>query len=188
MSVPEFALVLDEVRAALQAVEGAALAELERRIGAARRVYVAGAGRSGLVMRGFAMRLMHLGLQVHVVGDVTTPAVGADDLLIVGSGSGETESLAAVARKARRIGAGLALITIVPASTLGQLADVVLRLDAPSPKASPPPGAAPRASAQPMGSLFEQALLVLVDTIVLRLARARGATYEEMFARHANLE
>ncbi|HYD43550.1 MAG TPA: 6-phospho-3-hexuloisomerase [Anaeromyxobacter sp.] len=188
MSVPEFAIVLGEMGAALQSVDAAPLADLERRIGAARRVYVAGAGRSGLVMRGFAMRLMHLGLQVHVVGDVTTPAIAAGDLLVVGSGSGETESLAAMARKARTLGAGLALVTIVPGSTIGRLAEVVLRLDAPSPKASPPPGAAPRASVQPMGSLFEQALLVLVDTIVLRLARTRGATYEEMFGRHANLE
>lgn len=186
MSVPEFAVVLGEVSAALDAVDAGALAELERRIGAARRVYVAGAGRSGLVMRGFAMRLMHLGLQVHVVGDVTTPAIAAGDLLVVGSGSGETESLAAMARKARKLGAGLALLTIVPASTIGKLAEVVLRIDAPSPKATPPPGT--RASVQPMGSLFEQALLVLVDTVVFRLARARGATYEEMFGRHANLE
>lgn len=186
MSVPEFAVVLGEVGAALQEVDVTALEDLERRIGAARRVYVAGAGRSGLVMRGFAMRLMHLGLRVHVVGDVTTPAIEAGDLLVVGSGSGETESLAAMARKARRLGAGLAALTIVPSSTIGQLAELVLRVDAPSPKATPPPGTRP--SVQPMGSLFEQALLVLVDTIVLRLARARGATYEEMFARHANLE
>ncbi len=187
MSVKELTAVLGEIGGVLANVEEAGLRALEEQIGGARRIFVAGAGRSGLVMRAFAMRLMHLGLHVHVVGDATTPSIQAGDLLVVGSGSGETESLRGMARRARQAGAALALVTTVPSSTIGGLADTVIRLDAPS-KAAQVPGTAARASIQPMGSLFEQALLLLLDTLVLRLAAARGASPEQMFARHANLE
>jgi 6-phospho-3-hexuloisomerase len=180
--------VVGELGDLLRAVDAGSLDALQARVAAAARVYVAGAGRSGLMVRAFAMRLMHLGLAVHVVGDVTTPAFQAGDLLVVGSGSGETGSLCAVARRAKALGGALAVITIVPGSTLGLLADVVVRLDAPSPKAAQRPGAPPHPSVQPMGSLFEQGLLLLLDTIVMRLAATRGAPDSELFARHANLE
>ncbi len=180
--------VLAEIGETVRAVDPAALQALEERIAGARRVYVAGAGRSGLVMRAFAMRLMHLGLTVHVVGDVTAPAFAPGDLLVVGSGSGETGSLCAVGRKARALGGMLAVITIVPTSTLGQLAEVVVRVDAPSPKAATGASPPPRRSVQPMGALFEQSMFLLLDAVVMRLAAARGASPEEMFARHANLE
>ena len=69
------------------------------------RIFVAGAGRSGLCMRAFGMRLMHLGKTVYVVGETTTPSIAATDLLILGSGSGRTASLLAMAEQAQRRGA-----------------------------------------------------------------------------------
>lgn len=181
--------VLEELAGVLGQVDEAAVAALEQRILAAPRVFVAGAGRSGLVMRAFGMRLMHAGLVVHVVGDATTPSIAAGDLLVIGSGSGETGSLQGMARKARGLGAELALLTIVPQSTIGQLASPVVELRAPSPKAAEPTGGAPRPrSIQVMGSLFEQSLLLLLDTVALRIARARGQEPPQLFARHANLE
>ena len=114
MSASDLEAVLDELGKALRAVDPGELRALQERVGAARRVFVAGAGRSGLVVRAFAMRLMHLGLQVYVVGDVTTPAFAAGDLLVIGSGSGETDSLCAVPRKAKALGGVLAVVTIVP--------------------------------------------------------------------------
>ena len=179
--------VLDELGNAMRAVDPGELRALQERLGAARRVFVAGAGRSGLVVRAFAMRLMHLGLHMHEVGDVTTPAFAAGDLLVIGSGSDETDSLCAVAGKAKALGGVLAVVTIVPSSTLGQLAEVVVRVDAPSPKAAAQAGA-PRRSVQPMGALFEQTMLLLLDAVVMRLAAARGSSPDELFARHANLE
>lgn len=181
--------ILAELADVLRAVDGAAVAALEQRILAARRVFVAGAGRSGLMMRAFAMRLMHAGLAVHVVGDTTAPAIAAGDLLVVGSGSGETGSLQGMARKARSMGAEVALVTIVPQSTIGRLADPVVELRAPSPKVAENPGGPARPkSIQVMGSLFEQSLLLLLDAVVLRIVRSRGAAPEELFSRHANLE
>ena len=188
MSANDLETVLDELGETMRAVDLGGLRVLQERLVAARRVFVAGAGRSGLVVRAFAMRLMHLGLHVYVVGDVTTPAFAAGDLLVIGSGSGETESLCAVGRKAKALGGVLAVVTIVPSSTLGQLAEVVVRVDAPSPKAAAQAGVQRRRSVQPMGALFEQTMLLLLDIVGMRLAAARGTSPDELFARHANLE
>ncbi len=188
MTMQDLSAVLAELSDVLRDVDEASVRALEEQILRAARVYVAGAGRSGLMMRAFAMRLMHLGLRVHVVGDVTTPAIGPGDLLVIGSGSGETESLRAMAQKARKLGADLALVTIVCTSSIGDLAGTVVHLDAPSPKAAPALGTTTRTSIQVMGAVFEQALLVMLDTVVMRLARSRRMSPDQLFDIHANLE
>lgn len=152
------------------------------------RVFLAGAGRSGLGIRGFAMRLMHLGRAVSVVGDTTTPAITRDDLLVIGSGSGQTASLRAMAEKAERIGARILLFTIAPDSPIAQRADLVVVIPASSPKVESSGSAGAGASLQPMGSLFEQALFILFDCVILLLMEREGLTSEQMFKRHANLE
>jgi 6-phospho-3-hexuloisomerase len=151
----------------------------------ARRIFCAGAGRSGLAVRGFAMRLMHLGREVHVAGETTAPAIRAGDLLLIGSGSGRTASLLAAARAAREAGARILLVTIDPASPIAELADGVVALPAPSEKAA---GGGARQSVQPMGTLFEQAMALFFDALVVLLMRRAGADSEAMFVRHANLE
>ncbi len=177
--------VLEELRGTLgQAEEGRIAAFLDR-ITAARRLFLAGTGRSGFMIRSFAMRLMHLGFTAYVAGEAVTPNLEAADLLILGSGSGETASLRAMAEKARQLGAPIALITASPQSTLGRLADVVVTLPAPTPKARAPQAAS---SVQPMGSLFEQSLLLLLDLAVLLLMARKGIGAQAMFSRHANLE
>ena len=159
---------------------------LAKAVSDAPAVFVAGAGRSGLALRSFAMRLMHLGKNVHVVGEVVTPAIVKGDLLLVGSGSGETGSLGGMARKAKEAGCGVALVTINPESSIGRLADVAVRIPAPSPKAAHCGDFVK--SAQPMGSLFEQALLLVLDAVIMELMAELGKVSEEMFRLHANLE
>ena len=148
---------------------------LGERILAARRVFLAGAGRSGLAVRALAMRIMHLGLTAHVVGEVTTPAIGIGDLLLVNSRGGETPSLAAAARQARSRGAEVALVTAIPGSSLASQSDLVVRIPAAE-------------SGQPLGSLFEQASLLLFDALVLWLLERSSADEGAMASRHANLE
>ncbi len=131
------------------------------------------------------MRLMHLGFAAFVVGETTTPAVTADDLLLIGSGSGETASLVAIAEKAKAVGARVGLVTIVPDSRVGRLADALVRIQAPTPKAE---RRGRTASIQPMGTLFEQTMLIFLDSVVLRLTERMGVDADAMFARHANLE
>jgi 3-hexulose-6-phosphate synthase/6-phospho-3-hexuloisomerase len=77
----------------------------------AKKVYIYGAGRSGLVAKAFAMRLMHLGIAVHVVGEITTPAIEAEDIFITISGSGETTSVVNSAKIAKNVGATVVAIT-----------------------------------------------------------------------------
>lgn len=159
-------LVLDELRKVLSLVSAKDAEAFAEGLGSAKKIFVAGAGRSGLAAKAFAMRLMHFGLDAHVIGETTTPNYETDDLLVVCSGSGETGSLVSVAEKAKRIGGKIALVTIVPGSTIGRVADYCIQIPAPSPKAS---SGEVVVSIQPMGSLFEQALLLFLDSTILRL-------------------
>ena len=174
-----------ELRDAMQQIDAAPLDALAELIRAAPRMFLAGRGRSGLMMQGFAMRLMHLGKASHVLGDVTTPATQADDLLIIGSGSGATPSLVTACDRAVGLGANVALITIDPQSPIGRAASVAVRIPAPSPKAAQ--GESVR-SIQPMGTLFEQCLGLVCDAVVMRLMQMSGITAEQMFDQHANIE
>lgn len=173
---------LSDVLARVSSAELDALAEAIR---SAPRVFVGGRGRSGFAMQGFAMRLMHLGKCTCLLGETTTPAVGPGDLVLIGSGSGATASLVSAAETAVGVGASVALVTIDPDSPIGRLAAVTVRVPAPSPKAA---GGGAMASIQPMGTLFEQALGLLCDAVVLQLMDDLKMSDDAMFARHANIE
>ena len=183
--------LLRELEGSLRSVNEDELNALRGAILQARRIFLAGRGRSGLQMRAFAMRLMHLGLSVYVVDDVTTPGIAGGDLLLLGSGSGRTASLVGHARRAKELGATVALITIADASPtgkaspIGECADHVVQVRAWTPKLE---RADDFRSVQPMGSLFEQTLGLLLDLLVVQLMADLGVTAAEMFARHANLE
>lgn len=177
--------VLSELSRTLSDISDESMQALSDLLIASKRVYIAGAGRSGLMARGFAMRLMHMGFSAYVVGEIVTPAIGAGDVLLIASGSGETGSLVNMAKKARSLGAKVALVTIFPESTIGQLADVALKIPAPTPKSDLENTAA---SIQPMGSLFEQSLMLTFDILVLIIMEKLGKTSDEMFRLHANLE
>jgi len=208
-------LALGELRELIGMIERDPVERLVDFLSIAPRVYVVGAGRSGLAMRGFAMRLMHLGMSAFVVGEPTTPALRSGDLLVAGSGSGATESLVVMCEKAKGLGAGLALVTTARDSSLGRIANLVVEIPAATPKrvarAAAPERAGERASAaeadadsvrggaaaadqgrvtsrQPMAALFEQALWLVLDSIILMLMERSRMSSEEMFARHANLE
>lgn len=178
--------VMNELGAALRSVDPEAVDNFRRDIIDARRIFVAGQGRSGLRMQAFAMRLMHLDQDVHVVGAATTPAIGPGDLLVIGSGSGRTDSLVSFARRASELNAQVALITIAGESPIGKYADTVIRIAASSPKLKE--GESTSASVQPLGSLFEQALGMLLDIVVIQLMDDLNVDQSAMFARHANLE
>ncbi len=150
----------------------------------AKRVYLAGAGRSGLIIQCFAMRLMHLGMQAYHVGGVTTPPIGQGDLLLIASGSGETASLVSMAQKAHALEAKIALVTVSTQSSISRISDCTVRLDAPT-KVDKQRN---DASIQPMASLFEQSMMIFFDCIVLHIMKQLGLTAEEMAGRHANLE
>ena len=175
-------LILDEAGAVLGQVKEEEVQAFEDAILEAGAVFLAGEGRSGLVGRCFATRLMHLGLCSHVVGEMVTPAIQSSDLLIAVSGSGETPTTCTLARSAAQQGARVAAVTAARASPLSRSSHLTLLV----------PGAAKRggalASQQHGGSLFEQAALLTLDAIAFRLQRRLGRTSQEMEARHATLE
>ncbi|MET0450566.1 MAG: 6-phospho-3-hexuloisomerase [Mycobacterium sp.] len=178
--------ILGELTSNQRWIDDAQLDELADAILAANHVFLSGAGRSGVAIRGFANRLVHLGFSASMVGDVTSPHTSKGDLLIVGSGSGRTESLVALGKTAQASGVSVALVTMDADSILGRMADVVVVL----------PGASPKvrgevrqvASVQPMGSAFEQITALTFDAVVLELMERTGQTSDDMFARHADLE
>ncbi|MFE4430756.1 6-phospho-3-hexuloisomerase [Peribacillus butanolivorans] len=149
-----------------------------------KKVFVAGAGRSGFMAKSFAMRMMHMGIDSYVIGETVTPNFEKEDILIIGSGSGETKSLVSMAEKAKSIGGKIATVTIFPDSTIGQLADITIKLPG-SPKDK---SEGDYKTIQPMGSLFEQTLLLFYDAVILRFMEKKGLDTNKMYGRHANLE
>ena len=151
----------------------------------AKHIFVAGAGRSGFAARAFSNRLMHLGLEVFFVGEPTTPAIGSEDVLVIGSGSGETGSLVGMAEKAKRLGAKIVTLTIHPEASIGKMAQACITI----------PGATPKSgltdtihSIQPMGSAFEQMSWLVYDTIIMIRMDKLGNNQDEMFTHHATLD
>ena len=175
-------LILGEVEAALATVDRERVAQLEEAIVGARAVFVTGEGRSGLVGRCFAMRLMHLGVQTYMVGGTTTPAIGEGDLLMALSGAGETDTTCALAHTAAEAGASVAALTAAEGSSLASEAELLLIVAAPTNRGGT------GKSEQYGGSLFEQCLLILLDAVALELQRRLGESPDQMAHRHANLE
>src|SRR4051812_19554007 len=171
------------VIASLVRSDAAALARVADLVAAAPRVFVLGAGRSGLALRMTAMRLMHLGLDVHVVGEVTTPAITRGDLLLTASGSGTTTAIVRAAGTAAGIGADVVLITTAGDSDLASAAAVALVV----------PAAAKldrsgTASMQYAGGLFEQAVVLIGDALFHALWQRSGQSADDLWPRHSNLE
>lgn len=187
MSVKEYTgKILEELTNNLQYENDEQLDEFVKAIRAARHIFTSGAGRSGVAMRGFTNRLMHLGLSVSMVGEISNPHTQEGDLLIIGSGSGETDSLVAMSQKAKKNGVKIALITMDPKSTIGKLADVTVVLPGVSPKLQNE--GMDITSIQPMGSAFEQISFLTYDGVILELMEQMRETTDTMFPRHADLE
>ena len=153
--------------------------ELER----AHRIACYGVGREGLMMRALAMRLYHLGLDAHVVGDMTTPHLGTGDLLVVSAGPGSFSTVNALLGVARDAGARTAVVTAQPDGSAPRSADTVIHLRAQT-MADDKGGA----SVLPMGSLYEAAMLIFFDIVSILLRERTGQTMEGMRDRHTNLE
>lgn len=176
--------IINEVSKLLERIRSDDVDPLVEQLVRAEHVYVAGGGRSGLMAKALAMRLMHLGISAYVVGETTTPAIGRNDVLLVCSGSGHTQVTVLVSRVAKENGAHVIAITANRESPIAQLADTVLVLEAPY-KAGLHEG---MPSIQYAGSLFEQGLLILADAIALEIGRVLGRSDSEIDRRHANLE
>ena len=181
-----FQAVVGELADAAKEVNEEQIDLLVMDIMAAKRVFVAGAGRSGFVARAFSNRLMHLGFTVYFVGDTTTPSIQSNDLLIISSGSGTTKGLVTMAQTAQSKGASIATVTIFPDHTIGQMAKTAVCLPGTTNKFID--SGKEKVKVQPMGNLFEQLSFLTYDTVTTKLKAITKQTEEQMSARHANLE
>ena len=172
-----------EFQAAATRVNEAELTTLMTTIAAAKHIALHGVGREGLMMRALAMRLYHLGLDVHMVGDMSCPPVGPGDLLLVSAGPGEFATIAALVRVAHVAGATTACITAQPNAPVPMACDYILTIPAQTMADDQAP-----ASVLPMGSLFEGAQFLVFEILILMLRDHIGATPAAMRARHTNLE
>ncbi len=159
------------------------------------KILVMGAGRSGLVGRAFALRLLHLGYQVHILGDTLVPSIGEKDLFIALSGSGATKLVTTAVEAAKAVGATVVAVTSFPDSLLGRMADNVIQV-----KGRIMGGEAGRQDyfarqilglhepLAPLGTLFEDSCMILLDSVVSVLMEKHKLSEKELQKRHANIE
>lgn len=177
--------VLDELRPGLAPDVLAQIPALAEQIGKAQRLCLYGVGREGLMMKALAMRLYHLGLDAHVVGDMTTPALGNGDALLVSAGPGHFSTVAALAGVARDAGASVICFTAEPGGPVPQAADHSVILPAQTMAADQGDQAT---SILPMGSLYEALMFLFFELLILDLRDRLGISPDAMRANHTNLE
>ncbi|MGM9631196.1 6-phospho-3-hexuloisomerase [Butyricicoccus sp.] len=178
----EAQVIVNELETSAGQLNAESIDEIIRKVKTHDRIFVYGTGRSGLMLKAFAMRLMQIGLNAYVVGETTTPSVQKGDLLVVASASGETGSVCMTAQSALKQGTDLVVISSNPDSTLGRIQAPDIVIEAATKFSTS------EASVQPLGSLFEQMLLVVFDTIILKMSREQQGANDDMARRHASLE
>lgn len=158
----------------------------------AKSVFIVGSGRSELIGMAFAMRLMHLGFVVYVIGDVTTPAIKEDDCLIAISGSGETRTVTIAAETAAETGASVVGITTNTESTLGNFLDVAVNIESKSKEPwkyyTSHVLKGNYDDLTPMGTLFEDSTHLFLDGLIAEFMARLGKKEIDLKRRHATIE
>ncbi|MEW6592500.1 MAG: 6-phospho-3-hexuloisomerase [Candidatus Hadarchaeota archaeon] len=185
--------ILEHIQSLQKNVKGHEVEQFIDALLKSKRVFVVGAGRSGLVAKAFVMRLMHLGMDVYVIGETITPALRAKDTLLAISGSGETELIVETAKIGKKIGAKIIAVTTYPKSPLAKLADVVVTLPGRKEVAAIADYMKRElfgeyAPLAPLGTLFEVGVMVFLDGVIAAMMVKLGKKEEDLRARHATIE
>ncbi|MCI6931106.1 6-phospho-3-hexuloisomerase [Methanobrevibacter boviskoreani] len=160
----------------------------------AENVFVIGAGRSGLVAKAFAMRLMHLGISAYVVGETISPAINDEDCILAISGSGETNTIVSAAKTSKKRGARILSLTSYPKSSLGKISDVSIYVRGRTKAEADDKNYLKRqidgnyTSLTPLGTAFELTSLIFLDGLICELMNRLGKTENDLKKRHAVLE
>lgn len=185
--------ITEHVEEVANSLEKEEIDSLVDRILKAKKVFVYGAGRSGLVARAFAMRLMHLGINVHVIGGIVTPAIEKGDLVLLISGSGESTSVVNSAKIAKNVGADISLITSYPGSSTGEMTDHTVTVKGRTKLKGEKDFLLRQMKGEhytlaPLGTLFEISVLVFLDSLIVELMDRLKITEDDMRVRHATIE
>ncbi|MDD1641048.1 MAG: SIS domain-containing protein [Methylococcaceae bacterium] len=170
-------LIIDKLSEMLSATDTKYAEKLTAMFDEARRIFISGAGRSKLVGN---FLLMHCGYDVAMVGEIVTPSIKSGDLLVVISGSGETDQLIAFTKKAKEIGAKVVLISSRANSTIGDLAEAVFQIGKQE--------LYQKVKGMPMGTVFELSTLCFLEALISHIVWEKAIPEEKMKERHANLE
>ncbi len=185
--------IAEHIKKVAARLDTASVLSLVNCIIGSKKIFLMGAGRSGLAARAFAMRLMHMGYYVHVVGETTAPAVQPDDLVIAVSGSGETTSIANLGIISKKLGSKLVTITSNKDSTLGKISDVVVIIPGRPKEDIDYEDYQERrmigyTQLAPLGTVFEISALVFLDAVISELMVRTGASEAELKKRHTVFE
>jgi 6-phospho-3-hexuloisomerase len=179
-----FQTILDEHRKVFERQDLGQIEQFIQIINNHKRIFVMGVGREGIAARSFAMRLMHLGKEVHWIWDDTTPGMNGHDLFIAVNGSSNIGHINYVLEQAKKAGTKIIVITGSPSGQAGKIADSCLFVPAAVYKGKDPVVE----SIQPMGNLFEQHLFLLFDMIVMIMEKEFNISHDDMESRHRNIE
>ena len=185
--------IVENVMAVSAETNKESIIEMMEILTSSKNVFLLGQGRSGLVARAFAMRLMHLEISVYVVGETITPAIGDDDCLLAISGSGETSYIISTAKIAKKRGSKIVAVTSYDDSTLGKMADLVIHIKGRT-KVDSEKNYIKRQmngkhlSLSPLGTLFEVSTLIFLDALIAQLMDKLGKTEDDLKKRHTVLE
>jgi 6-phospho-3-hexuloisomerase len=174
--------LIQELRETLLSVSPAEVEEISKAIVTAERIFLAGAGQSGIIMHIMAMLLMQIGFKAHIAGDATTPAIRSGDLLIAASYSGRTSMTKLYTEKARKTGARVALLTANPASDIASDSDHIVIISTAYERGCL------NGSVYYKGDDFVHALHLLIHWIIRRVNEQTGICETDMLSKHANLE
>ncbi|MFV5782377.1 6-phospho-3-hexuloisomerase [Pediococcus acidilactici] len=174
--------VVQEVNTVMEKVQVEQINQAEKIITKDKRIFILGAGRSGLMAKGFAMRLMHIGYTVYVIGETITPSIQPGDVLVAVSGSGKTGSVLEPAEKAKQNGVKVVAVTSNGESPLGKLGDATIVV----------PGATKGGdgvqSIQLLSTLFDQSVHITLDVLCLQLSRRDHVSNDAAKSAHSNME
>ncbi|ULO07300.1 6-phospho-3-hexuloisomerase [Paenibacillus sp. 19GGS1-52] len=176
--------ILSEISEVLGRFEESAAEETAFQLLGDKRIFVIGEGRSGLMAKSFAMRMMHLGATVYVIGETITPSLSGNDILVAVSGSGTTQSVVWTAQKAQEIGAFIIALTTNRESPLGKCASRLILI----PAATKHRREGEQPSIQPLGSLFDQCVHLVLDSVCLSFAKLSQIDNAMALKQHSNME
>ncbi|MDR1505622.1 MAG: SIS domain-containing protein [Treponema sp.] len=175
--------IVNEISICVKQLDFSPLEVLLREMQSAKRIFCIGAGRSGIMLQAFCMRLNHLGLQAFMLGTVSCPPTEPGDLVIAASGSGENAGVVAILQKAKKLGAKTAAFTASSNAGIEPHTDTIIRICAPNGLVNDG-----KCSSQPMRTLFEQVSFITYEVLIALLRKQCGTSEREMAERHANLE
>lgn len=188
-------LMASKIRAIANTISDEDVENFIEKLLKAERIYVMGAGRSGLVAKAFAMRLMHLGMQAFVVGETITPALNEGDIIVVFSGSGRTRTVADIAETAKDIGAKICLITSNADSRIGRISDCIVIIEHQRDSVGNDEMEfeirqmmGDHKSFAPLGTLFETTSMIFADAVISMLMEITKTDEDALKNRHTNIE